>query len=242
MDFVNKALKLEPQNGESYFARGRIYEGDRKFDKAVSDYDQALLINPFNGEAYQARGIVKFRLGYLAEAIEDFDKYLVMYPQQEAYHWQRGIAYYLAGEFEKGRRQFELHQTVNPNDVENSVWHFLCVARISGIEKARESYMLVAADPRAPMKQIQQLFLKQGTVEDVLEATRSGNPSPGALRKHSFYAHLYLGLYFEAIGDEKQARDYLSKAAAASKEFDYMGDVARVSFEVKRKDRAQKGQ
>mgnify|MGYP000446850332 CR=1 FL=1 len=38
---------------------------------------------------------------------------------------------------EEGRKLFELHRSVNPQDVENAAWHFLCAARVDGLEKAR---------------------------------------------------------------------------------------------------------
>jgi len=50
-----------------------------------------------------------------------------------------------------------------------------------------------------------------------------------------FYAHLYLGIYFEAIGDAKQARDYIFKAAERANQNGYMGDVARVHADILRK-------
>ena len=42
------------------------------------------------------------------------------------------------------------------------------------------------------------------------------------------YAHLYLGLYYEVLGDEENARRFLDQAAAAKLQDHYMHDVARV--------------
>ena len=42
------------------------------------------------------------------------------------------------------------------------------------------------------------------------------------------YAHLYLGLYFEAAGDAKQARSHLQQAADAHVTDNYMHDVAKI--------------
>ena len=43
-----------------------------------------------------------------------------------------------------------------------------------------------------------------------------------------FYANLYLALWFEALGKDKEAAKYLKPAAAVADEHGYMGDVARV--------------
>ena len=50
-----------------------------------------------------------------------------------------------------------------------------------------------------------------------------------------FYAHLYLGLYFDSTGDQKQAVEHLTKATEDYRVPHYMGDVARVHRDVLRK-------
>jgi lipoprotein NlpI len=48
-----------------------------------------------------------------------------------------------------------------------------------------------------------------------------------------FYAHLYLGLYFEALGDAEKARKHITRAAGQYQTGDYMGDVARVHQQLR---------
>jgi len=69
-----------------------------------------------------------------------------------------GIALYYAGRFKDCRAQFESHRTVNPDDVENAAWHFLCVARAESVTSARAALLPVGPDPRVPMRQIYQMF------------------------------------------------------------------------------------
>ena len=154
-------------------------------------------------------------------------------PTQAPYHWQRGISYYYAGRFEDGRKQFELHQTVNSNDVENAVWHFLCVARGSGVEKARAALIPIKGDARVPMMEVHALFAGKVKPEAVLQAAAAGRPPPSQLNRQLFYAHLYLGLYFEVIGNDEQAREHIAKAAGTYRTEDYMGDVARVHLQLR---------
>ena len=164
--------------------------------------------------------------------LADFDKFIELVPQQAPYHWQRGIAYYYAGRFEDGRKQFELHQTVNPNDVENAVWHFLCVARESSVEKARTMLMPIKGDARIPMMEVHALFAGKAKPEDVLKAASTDGTPKLQLNRQLFYAHLYLGLYFEVMGDETKATEHI-KAAVQYGTDDYMGDVARVHLHLR---------
>ena len=50
-------------------------------------------------------------------------------PARTAHNWQRGIALATCGDFERAAEQFRVHHQVNPDDVENSAWYFLCVAK-----------------------------------------------------------------------------------------------------------------
>ena len=233
MTLVTQAIKAEPKSSRSYFVRARFHEENREPTKAVADYDQVLKLDPRAAEAWQHRGGEHFKLGHIKESIADFDAFIALAPQQAPYHWQRGIAYYYAGRFEDGRKQFELHQTVNPNDVENAVWHFLCVARSAGVEKARAALIPIKDDARVPMMEVHALFAGRAKPEDVLKAAVAGAPPRSRLDQQLFYAHLYLGLYFEAIGDETQAREHILKAAGQYQTNDYMGDVARVHLQLK---------
>jgi lipoprotein NlpI len=178
------------------------------------------------------RGEEHFRHARITESIADFDRQVKLQPNQAPEHWQRGIAYYYAGAYEKGVRQFELHRTVNPEDVENAVWHFLCVVRApkGSREVARKRLIPVTGDSRIPMGHIQQLFAGTKTPEDVL---RAGEEVGGTAK---FYADLYVGLYYEAIGRDDESLRLIAQAKdnpAAAK--NYMGDVARVHVMLRKK-------
>src|SRR5438105_1745593 len=84
------------------------------------------------------------------------------------------------------------------DDVENAAWHFLCVARLSGLAKARASLLPITNDSRVPMMQIYALFAGKAKPDDVLAAAKAGTPTAAQLRRQLFYANLYLGLYYEA--------------------------------------------
>jgi lipoprotein NlpI len=231
---VGKVLAADAKDARAWFLRARAHEHSRDYAKAVADYDAGLKLNTNVAVAWQRRGEAHFRLGHFKEAIADFDQFIELMPAQAPHHWQRGLALYYAGRVEDGRRQFELHQTVNSRDVENAVWHFLCVARAAGVDKARAALIPIEGDSRVPMAQVHALFAGKAKPDDVLAAAKAGDPSPDRLDNQLFYAHLYLGLYFEAIGDADRTREHIFKAATGFKADHYMGDVARVHARVLR--------
>ena len=232
LTLATQATKDAPKDTRGWLIRARLHEANQQLTNTVADYDQVLQLDPRSASAWQQRGEAHFKLGHIKESLADFDKFLELVPQQKPQHWQRGISLYYAGKFSEGRNQFELHQTVNPNDVENAVWHFLCVARESNVERARAALIPIKGDTRVPMKEIHSLFAGKLKPKDVLKA--AGNEQLSAARKENlFYAHLYLGLYFEAIGDAKTSAGHIKQAVQDYAVGGYMGDVARVHAQLR---------
>ncbi len=184
--------------------------------------------------AFDRRGGDHFVAGRIKESVADFDMAVKLDPKREPWHWRRGISYYYAGEFEKGKKQFEGYQTVDSSDVENATWRYLCMARLSGVAEASKAILKIGDDRRVPMRQIYDLYAGKLKPEDVLKAATAGKPPPPALNMRLFYAHLYLGLYYEAAGREKLARKHLYKAADDHRIGHYMWDVAHVHANILR--------
>ncbi len=198
-----------------------LHESRGEYEAAIAGYDRAIEAAPRDWRLYLYRGSARFKAGRIEASIEDFDRVVTLDPSQDPYLWQRGISYYYAGRFEDCRGQFERHRLVNPNDVENAVWHLLCVAAEEGLEAAREAMLPVGPDARRPMTEIDALFRGKGSVDEV-EAVAAAE-GPGA----RFYADLYLGLYYEVIGEAEKAAAAIERAASFPNR-GYMVEVARV--------------
>ena len=173
------------------------------------------------------RGREDFRAGQIEDSVVDFDKYVELDPRAESRQWERGISYYYAGHFAKGAKQFEDYQRFHDQDVENSAWRYLCVARASGIEKARATLLPISSDPRVPMMQIYGLYQGKLKPEDVLAFARKDPPNRELENQRLFYAHLYIGLWYEAGGQAQEAKEHILEAEQ-HKIAHYMWDVARV--------------
>ena len=179
-------------------------------------------------------GVEYFFAGKMKEALVEWDAQVKEDPSSLAGHWQRGLALYYAERYQDGRAQFEEHQKVNPEDVENAVWHFLCVAKLESVEAARKVYSPITRDRRVPMKEIHALYAGSGSVEAVLKAAEAAEERTEAqVNMQRCYAHLYLGLYQEALGKTKEAKEHMLKAAALAPAQSYMGQVAVVHCKVR---------
>jgi lipoprotein NlpI len=159
-----------------------------------------------NARAILDRAIDDFLGGRLSESLAGFDRVAALAPQAAPELWQRGIALYYAGRYQDCRAQFESHRTVNPNDVENPAWHFMCVAKAESPAKARAALLPVGPDQRSPMREIYEMFRGTMKPEAILAA---GGTQPSS----QFFAELYVGLYYDATGDRTRALQHLRNAA-----------------------------
>lgn len=240
LKLASKAIDANPRNVSALAFRASLYEKLDKFQDAVSDYTRIVSIDKSIASIYQQRGLVQFKAGRIKESIDDFDKYIELEPKAKISHWQRGISYYYAGRYDDGRKQFEGYQDFDSNDVENAVWRFMCMTRVVGIEKARKDMLKIGDDRRVPMRQIYDLYKGDLKIDDVFKAANTGEPSPSQLNSRLFYAHLYVGIYYELLNDKKKAFEHLDLATEKHRIGHYMWDVARVHRDLLRKEAGEK--
>jgi lipoprotein NlpI len=234
LDLAGKAIAADPKSPLASLDRGFMREQLGQYAEAAGDFDRAVQLDPKLAKAYDLRGDAHLKLGKFAEAVADFDNFLALEPSQGPGHWRRGIACYYAGQYAAGRAQFKGYETKDTNDVENAVWHFLCGAKLDGIDKARAAMLKIGKDRRVPMTEVYELYKGKLKPADVLAAAEAGNVTAEERANRLFYAHLYLGLYYDATGDPKQALKHIALAAGKHRSPGYMGDVARVHERVLR--------
>lgn len=201
-----------------------------KPDEAIRLATELVATNPKASNLYLIRGMTYFRCGKIEESLKDFDKSIELDPVSAPHNWQRGISLYYAGRFDDGVKQFESHREVNPNDVENSIWHFLCKAKRDGMDAARKGLIPVRYDRRVPLMEVLKLFAGDMTPEQVLAVAENASGSRDKIEA-KFYGYLYVGLYWDAMGDKEKGKLYLQKCLD-QKVGGYMEDVARIHLEL----------
>lgn len=205
-------------------AAAALRTGDKK--EAIGAADQLIKKFPQSPAAMLTAADTLLRCGKPAESLVHFDEYLKAEPNALPYLWQRGIAQYFAGRYQEGVKQFEVHRSVNPNDVENAAWHFLCLARADSFEKASSLVLPAPNDPRIPMEEVLKM-LKSGDTSLVKNRISAVPESSGERARAEFYGFFYLGLFADAKGNQPEALQWLRKSAKDAPHH-YMGDVARV--------------
>ena len=203
-----------------------------RLEALLARCDAALREDPEAAEILQRRAETLFRLGRINDSVRDFDRVVELAPDAMPHNWQRGIALYYAGRFSDGAKQFERHRAVNPQDVENAAFHFVCLARALGPDRgpaeAARQLIPIERDARVPLMKVHAMYAGTATPDDVLAEARKGDPAPAELRERLFYGHLYIALWHDAFGRSAEAAKHARLAAGEFAVDGYMGDVARV--------------
>jgi lipoprotein NlpI len=226
---AREAARLDPKDPDVQFVLGRALGAQRKSADAIKAFDAALAMDKTFLIAVNARGEEQFKLGKIEESIADFDTFLKANPRQAPAHWQRGISLYYVGRYEDGAKQFFDGQDKYGSDVENVFWHYLCNSRKDGVEAARKAMLkLRGPDGRVPMMRIADLIAGKATPAEVIETAEKAKLDGPAKTEALFYAHLYVGLNYEATGDAAKCKEHLTQAVEKHKIGHYMWDVGNV--------------
>ena len=218
---------------EALLYESRVNFAVGNFTQAEKLAREAVQLQPNNTQTHMLLANIFLIEGNINQAVASFDEIIRLKPELQPHLWQRGLALYWVDEFQKGKEQFETHQDVNAQDVENAVWHLLCAAQIEGLDAARQKMIPIEGDKRVPMKEIYEVFAGRMEPEKVIEAATE---SPD-LQRALYYGFIYNGLYYEMIGEKEKCIEAMEKAEKA-KSFmnkdDLMNQVATIHLRLRK--------
>lgn len=99
--------------------------------------------------------------------------------------------------------------------------------------------MKIGNDRRVPLMEVYALYRGAVGPEAVLKGSAVGDPGERERNQRLFYAHLYLGIYHDLLGEKKKAIEHLSQAAGKYRIGHYMGEVVRVHHDLLTRRRAR---
>ena len=102
IEYLNNAIKLQPNNAETYTHRGDAYYNLGQYQQAIENYNKAIGLKQDYAKAYNDRGGTYINLGQYQQAIEDFNKAIRLQPDSADAYSNRGVAYLLLGNKEFG--------------------------------------------------------------------------------------------------------------------------------------------
>lgn len=182
---------------------------------------------PEDPRVQQRAAEILYLSGHAKESVPLFDKANELDTKRAPHNWQRGIALATVGDFKRGAEQFKIHHDVNPDDVENSAWYYLCVAKSQSVDAAKKTLIGSRGDRREPMMDILEMLRGEGSPEKVVAAAEKVGPAPENRKMAQFYGDLYIGLYYDSVGRSEDAEKFLKRSLSYETR-GYMADTARV--------------
>ncbi len=195
-------------------------------ENELMKWNKRLRTYPFEARSYIYRGMTYFKLNRLISSLQDFNQAEKLNPQLTPYLWQRGLTYFYLGKYAQGARQFELDLSIQSQDIEETLWYFLCLAQLEGVDVAKECLLSVKYDPRLIIRQIYQFFAGQCNLSTVLKIAQEEG------LRGLFYGNLYIGLYYEAYGNYERSQFHIQEAIK-HKTNDYMWHLACVHQQIR---------
>mgnify|MGYP003951901365 CR=1 FL=1 len=115
LDFINKAIKLNPNFAEAYNEQGNALNELKKLEEAIKSYDNAIKINPKYADAYYNKGLVLHELKKLESAVENYDKAIKIDPKHIMSHNNKGFALQQLKKVDASLKSYNEAYKINPN-------------------------------------------------------------------------------------------------------------------------------
>ena len=208
---------------------------EKKYKEAEKSNSARIVDQPKAIDAYSRRGDARLFLGKFKGSAEDYEKMIELDPSLDVSHWRLGIAYYYLNRFDKAAHQFEIYHNHDNVDRENGIWRFMSQTRLKNMEVARKGLLKYEKTDRPPYPWVYSLYAGDIKPEDVYRKIDEGGFPDRYKERVLFHAQLYVGIFHELHGRDKEALKHLR--AASANEYGratgtYMWQVARVHYDL----------
>ncbi len=110
----DEAIRLNPDDAQSYNIRGNVWDELGIFERALADYDEAIRIDPNNPAVYHDRAILWQRKGALDKALVDLDRAIRFSFADANLYCDRGLIWYQKGRHERAIADFDRAIKLDP--------------------------------------------------------------------------------------------------------------------------------
>jgi tetratricopeptide (TPR) repeat protein len=108
IEYLNQALRLNPNLDDGYIRRGISYFRLKNYQQAINNFTESIRRNLNRENAYTYRGHSYFQLQNYRAAIQDFNQVLKLNPNRSVAYQGRGFAYYFLGEKRLATKDLEI--------------------------------------------------------------------------------------------------------------------------------------
>jgi tetratricopeptide (TPR) repeat protein len=111
----DEAIRLNPDDAQSYNIRGNVWDELGMFERALADYDVATRLDPSNPAVFHDRAILWQRKGALDKALLDLDRAIRFSFADANLYCDRGLIWYQKGRYVRAIADFDRAIKLDPN-------------------------------------------------------------------------------------------------------------------------------
>jgi tetratricopeptide (TPR) repeat protein len=112
---LEEAIRLNPDDAQSYNIRGNAWDELGIFERALADYDEAIRIDPNNPALFHDRAILWQRKGALDQALVELDRAIRFSFADANLYCDRGLIWYQKGRHERAIADFNRAIKLDPS-------------------------------------------------------------------------------------------------------------------------------
>ncbi len=138
IQYVEKALELEPANKYYKLILGDLYRANKQGGDAVNKYEEVLAQDPNNVLANIRVGRIYYAASNYPLAISYLEKANSIDPSYSIAHKELGELYYLTNKYDKAREEFKTYISLNDNDAKTKAAYSGFLYQLKEYDKAIE--------------------------------------------------------------------------------------------------------
>ncbi len=232
-----RAIELEPSNGDAYRRLGQVYERNNQLDQALAAYKKAVDVDPNYFKVYQDLGAYYSARGDDHEAIRQLEKSVQLVPDEPDPHRVLGIAYKNLGQYAEAERESRI--AVGFAETPTALATLAIALMYQGKDQEAIPFLTRAvnqspdeslwwldlgiADQRANLPRESQTAFRRGLEE--AEKAMVRDPRDGVARSR-------LAFLSARLGDPKRAKSEIAQALQLSSESDVTRGAAVWTYEA----------
>ncbi|MEH2242265.1 tetratricopeptide repeat protein [Nostoc sp.] len=114
---LNQAIKLQPDDADSYSTRGDVYLELKNYQAALADFNQAIQLQPDGAVNYNLRGIVYSELkNYQEAALADYNQAIKLQPDDADNYISRADVYFHLKNYQAALADYNQAIKLQPDD------------------------------------------------------------------------------------------------------------------------------
>lgn len=121
IEFLNRAIFLNPRKEEAYSKRGLAYGQLKKYRQSINDHSAAIHLNPRNSTNYVNRGQNHVAIGEYQKGLQDFNAVIQLTPNDPAGYILRAAAYWALGKYKEWSEDYTRLINMDPH---NAVYYY----------------------------------------------------------------------------------------------------------------------